>query len=197
MGAYIRNPHDLNVRDKLNTAFSDPHLRNLRNRVCGPGASEPYFFDDPRPGNNRQLARISFRLRVWPDGPPWPAPPPPPPTPVQLRARWIHLLGALLKNPVSAAQNGTTVAEVIRDALQKFVVRDETKCTAINFEVIHRALTSPLEYQVDITPHPDSPPPTAYTALIVLVCQQDILAGAAAPDPGADPGEVPPAQPPL
>jgi hypothetical protein len=197
MGAYIRNPHDLNVRDKLNTAFSDPHLRNLRNRVCGPGATEPYFFNDPRPGNHRYLARISFRLKVWPDGPPWPAPPPPPPTPVQLRARWIHLLGTLLMNPVSAAQGGTTVAEVIRDALQKFVVRDEATCTAINFDVIHRSLPVGIDYQVDITPNPNSPPPSAYTALIVLVCRQDIPAGAAAPDPGPDPGEVQPPQPPL
>jgi hypothetical protein len=44
MGGLIPNPHDQNVMQKLDATFSDPHLRNLRNRIRGPAAPEPTSF---------------------------------------------------------------------------------------------------------------------------------------------------------
>ena len=189
MGGLIPNPHDQDVMQKLDATFSDPHLRNLRNRIRGPAAPEPHFFSDP--GNARHLARISLRLRIHPNGPP-------PPTPAQLKARWQYFLQTLLTNPATAAQNGTTVAEVIRKALQEFVVTDDPKCTAITFSAVPDDGTLPpgINYRADINPDPNVPRPAApYVASIQLMCRIEIPAGVSAPDPGPDNGEVPPPQP--
>jgi hypothetical protein len=189
MGALIPNPHDLNVIQKLDNTFSNPHLRNLRNRIVGPGATEPHFFSDP--GNARHLARISHRLKISPDAPP-------PPNPAQLRARWQFFLQTLLTNGATAAQNGKTVAEVIREALQVFVVTDASKCTAITFGVIPNdgSLSGGIDYRADITPDPNVPRPAgSYTASIQLMCRQEISAGVSAPDPSPDHGEISPDQP--
>ena len=189
MGALIPNPHDLNVSQKLDNTFSDPHLRNLRNRIVGPGATEPHFFSDP--ANPRHLARISHRLKILPDGPP----PPPPP---QLRVRWQYFLQVMLTDPVTAAQNGTTVADVIRQALQVFVVTDIAQCTAITFSAVPDDGTLPpgINYRADFNPNPFAPrPPGAYVASIQLMCRIEIPGGANRGDPPADPGEVAPAQP--
>jgi hypothetical protein len=189
MGGLIPNPHDLNVSQKLDNKFCDPHLRNLRRRIHGPGATEPHFFSDP--GNARHLARISHRLKIHPDGPA-------PPTPAELRARWQYFLQTLLTDPVTAAQNGTTVAEVIRNALQVFVVIDDPKCTAITFGAIPNdgTLPSGINYRADINPDPNLPRPAApYTASITLMCRTEIASGVNAGDPNPDNGEVPPVQP--
>jgi hypothetical protein len=189
MGALIPNPHDQDVSQRLDATFSDPHLRNLRNRISGPGATEPNFFSDP--GNSRHLARISYRLKISPHGPP-------PPTPAELKARWQYLLQTLLTDRVTAAQSGQTVADVIREALQVFVVTDDPQCTAITFSAVPDDGTLPMgiNYCADINPNPNIPrPPGPYIASIQLMCRQEILAGVNAPDPGPDPGEVPPPQP--
>jgi hypothetical protein len=189
MGSLIPNPHDQNVSHELDNTFSDPHLRNLRNRIHGHGAAEPHFFSDP--GNARHLARISHRLKIHPNGPP-------PPTPAQLKARWQYFLQTLLTDPVTAAQNGTTVAEVIRKALQVFVVTDDPKCTAITFDAIPNdgSLPNGINYRAHINPDPDLPRGAeAYIATIKLMCRTEIAAGVNAPDPNPDNGEVPPVQP--
>jgi len=189
MGSLIPNDHDKDVSRRLDVQFSDPHLRNLRNRIHGPGATEPNFFSDP--GNLRHLARISHRLKIHPHGPP-------PPTPAELRARWQYFLQTLLTDPVSAAQDGTSVAEVIRKALQVFVVTDDPKCTAITFETIPGNLPGPIDYSANITPNPNVPRgPGNYVAKIQLVCRKEIDEGVSAPDPSPDQGEMPPAQPNL
>jgi hypothetical protein len=187
MGALIPNPHDQDVSQRLDNTFSDPHLRKLRNRLI---RMEPKFFSDP--GNPRHLARISHRLRISPQGPP-------PPTPAQLRARWQYLLQVLLTDPVKAAQDGTTVAEVIRNALQVFVVTDDPQCTAITFSAIHDGgLPSGIDYQVNINPDPTVPRRAGnYIARIQLRCRQEIPAGANSADPPPDSGEVAPDQPEL
>ena len=195
MGDFIRNPHDLTVKYKLDNLFADPHLRNLRNRIHGPGATEPNFFDDPVPGHRRHLHRISHRLKIWPD----PIPPgEPPPTVAELKARWQWLLQKGLTDPVKAAQLGTTVAELIRTALQVFVVTDDPQCTGVAFDVTHDAgLPAGIDYQVDIHPDPNVPRPASYAASMLLRCRQDIPVGASEPDPGPDTGEVRPEQPPF
>src|SRR6476620_6433411 len=149
MGGLIPNAHDKDVSGRLDNQFSDPHLRNLRNRIRGP---EPYFFARPRPGNGRHLARISHRLKIHPHGPQ-------PPTPLELKARWQYFLQTLLTNPVTAAQNGTTVAEVIRQALEVFVVTDDPKCTAITFEAIpdDGSLPAGINYCAHFDPNPFQP----------------------------------------
>jgi hypothetical protein len=108
MGGLIPNPHDQNVSGKLDNTFSDPHLRRLRDRIHGPRATEPEFFSGS-PGNPRHLHRISHRLKIWPDGPP------PPPDAATLKGRWQYLLQRLLRDAVTAAQNGTTVAACLPD----------------------------------------------------------------------------------
>lgn len=200
MGGLIPNPHDDIVKQKLDRQFSDPHLRNLRNRIAHP-PTEPHFFSDP--GHQRRLHRISYRLKIWPD-PVHPGEPPP--TLAELKARWQYLLSVLLMDPMTAAQKGTTVAEVIRHALQVFVVNDDPltvaagapNCTAITFDAIpdDGTLLPGINYRADITPDPDKPRPLGpYVASIVLVCRVEIPGGVGAPDPGPDPGEVAPDQP--
>jgi hypothetical protein len=201
MGGLIPNPHDDSVKDKLDKQFSNPKLRNLRKRINqGNPPKEPNFFSDPL--NTRHLARISHRLKIWPD--PDPLSGEPPPTTAQLKARWQYLLQVLLTDPMKAGQSGSTVAELIRNALQVFVVTDDpataapgaAKCTAITFDVIQAALPGVLEYQVNISPDPTIPrPPGNYVALIQLVCRQEIAPGVNSNDPGPDSGEVPPVQP--
>jgi len=63
MGGLIPNPHDDSVKDKLDKQFRNPKLRKLRNRINR--GNEPHFFTDP--ANARRLARISHRLKVWPE----------------------------------------------------------------------------------------------------------------------------------
>jgi hypothetical protein len=188
MGALIPNDHDKDVSRRLNAQFSEPHLTNLRRRVNRPGSTEPHFFSDP--ANARHLARISHRLKIHPHEPPSP-------TPAELRARWQYFLQRLLTDPVSAAQDGTTVAEVIRKALQVFVVTDDPQCTAITFETIPGNLPTGIDYRANITPNPNAPRPANYVAHIQLVCRKEIADDVAADDPDADNGEVPPAQPNL
>ena len=66
MGGLIPNPHDKSVKDKLDKQFRNPKLRNLRKRINkGPNPTEPNFFSHP--ANPRHLARISHRLKIWPD----------------------------------------------------------------------------------------------------------------------------------
>jgi len=180
MGALIPNPHDQNVSGKLDTTFSDPHLRNLRRFIQH---TDHGFFD---PG--RHLYRISHRLKVAPDGPP-------PPNPAALKGRWQYFLQTLLTN-AQAAQNGTTVAEVIREALRVFVA-DDPNCTSITFSAIPDDGTLPngINYRADINPHPQALPANPYVASIHLMCRQEIPPGVNAPDPPADGGEVPPDQP--
>jgi hypothetical protein len=201
MGGLIPNPHDDSVKDKLDKQFSNQKLRNLRNRIRGPGATEPNFFTDPNPANVRHLARISHRLKVWPE--PDTASGEPPPTTPQLKARWQYLLQVSLTDPVSANQGGKTVADLIREALQVFVVTDAPNpgvpgaptCTAITFDAVQAPLAAPLEYQVNIAPALNARPPRNYVAKITLVCRQDIPPNSNRPDPGGDNGEVPPVQP--
>ena len=196
MGGLIPNDHDKDVSRRLDDQFSDPHLGNLRNRIHGPGATEPYFLSDP--GNVRHLARISHRLKIHPH----PVVPPPPhePTELELKARWQYFLQTLLTNPVTAAQNGTCVAEVIRQALEVYVVTDDPKCTAITFEAIPNDGTLPpgIDYRAHFDPDPFKPRgAVAYVADIKLMCRTEIKAGVSAPDPVRDNGEVPPDQPAL
>lgn len=197
MGSLIPNPHDQDVMQNLDATFSDPHLRNLRNRITGHSPlppTEPHFFSDP--GNARHLARISHRLKIHPNGPP-------PPTPAELKARWQYFLQTLLTDPATAAQNGKTVAQVIREALQVFVVTDDPttgprNCMAITFSAIPNdgTLPSGINYRADINPDPNLPRPAApYTASITLMCRTEIAPGVNAGDPNPDNGEVPPVQP--
>jgi hypothetical protein len=90
------------------------------------------------------------------------------------------------------------VAEVIREALQVFVVTDDPKCTAITFCAIPDDGTLPtgIDYRADINPDPYQPRPAApYVASIQLMCRIEIPPGVSAPDAGPDNGEVPPVQP--
>ena len=196
MGGLIPNPHDDIVKQKLDKQFSDPHLGSLRSRILGPApVVEPHFFSDP--GHSRHLYRISHRLQIWPE--PDPMSGEPPPTTAQLKARWQALLQKLLTDPVKAHQQGTpdTVAEYIRKALHVFVVTDAAQCTSITFTAIHdTTLPAGIDYQANINPDPTKPRPAgSYPATIQLRCRQEIPAGTNAPDPGPDPGEVPPDQP--
>jgi hypothetical protein len=68
-------------------------------------------------------------------------------------------------------------------------------CTAITFDAVQAPLAPPLEYQVNIVPAVNARPPGNYVARITLICRQDIPPGSNRPDPGADNGEVAPAQP--
>jgi len=104
---------------------------------------------------------------------------------------------------LKAGQGGSTVAELIRNALQTFVVTDDpdirppppNQCTKIGFDVIPAALPGALEYQVNITPNLNTRPLGSYVAQIQLVCRQEIAQGVGSNDPGADTGEVLPSQP--
>jgi hypothetical protein len=76
VGGLIPNPHDDSVKQKLDKQFSDPHLRNLRDRIDkGNPPTEPFFFFDPN--NPRHLARIAYRLKIWPEPNPQAGEPPP------------------------------------------------------------------------------------------------------------------------
>lgn len=171
MGGIIPSGNDQNVIQKLDNRFSGAELGNLRAFAHG---TDPGFF---HPG--RQLVRISYRLKIWPDG---------------IQGRWYYFLRILLTN-AQAAQNGTTVAEVIREALRLFVA--DNNCTHIGFHVRpdDGSLPAGINYRADINPDPRAPPGRPYNASIELVCRVEIPAGVNAPEPPADGGEVPPPQP--
>jgi hypothetical protein len=171
MGSLIPSGGDTNVINKLDTRFSGQPLANLRAFVSGTDAQ---FFHAPR-----HLRRISYRLKIWPDG---------------LKGRWFYLLRHLLPN---TAQNGTTVAVVIRDALRHFVA--DSNCTQVTFAVhpdVHGTLPSGTDYRADINPAPAATPAHAYAASVTLVCRAEIPQGVNEPDPvGKDGGEGGPDQP--
>ena len=171
MGSLIPSGGDTNVINKLDILFSDPHLANLRAFVKG---TDPQFFHPPR-----HLRRISYRLKAWPDG---------------LKGRWFYFLKQLLPN---TAQNGTTVAVVIRDALKVFV--EDTNCTCVSFLVhpdVQATLPAGIDYRADIAPDPAATPAAPYAATITLVCRTEIPQGVNEPDPtGKDAGENGPDQP--
>jgi hypothetical protein len=165
MGGLIPSNGDLNVINKLDTRFSGQPLARLRAFVSN---HDPNFFHAPR-----HVRRISYRLKIWPDG---------------LKGRWFYLLARLLHN---TAQNGTTVAVVIRDALRHFVA-DDPNCTQVSFQVQHDVqgtLPAGIDYRADINPDPTALPAHAYAATITLVCRVEIPQGVNEPDPGPDGGE--------
>jgi len=171
MGSLIPSGGDMNVISKLDTLFSEPHLTKLRTFVAGTDAQ---FFHPPR-----HLRRISYRLKIWPDG---------------LKGRWFYFLKHLLPN---THQNGTTVAVIIRDALRDFVA--DTNCTYVSFHVqpdVYNTLPAGIDYRADISPDPAAAPAKPYPATITLVCRNEIPHGVNEPDPtGKDGGEGGPDQP--
>ena len=171
MGSLIPSGNDTNVINKLDAIFSDPKLGRLRAFVNG---ADAHFFHAPR-----LLRRISYRLQIWPDG---------------ARGRWFYFLKNLLPN---TAQNGTTVAVVIRDALKAFVA--DANCTNVTFHVqpdVHGTLSAGVNYRADISPDPAAAPAHAYAASITLVCRNEIPPGVNEPDPTTkDGGEGGPDQP--
>jgi hypothetical protein len=196
MGGLIPNPHDDSVKDKLDKQFSGSKLKKLRKRINQ--GTESQFFTDP--ANARHLARISHRLKIWPE--PDSQNNEPPPTTAQLKARWQFLLQVKLtdRNVAGQGAGNRPVADLIREALQVFVVTDDpnkhgpSSCTAITFDAVQAPLTSPLEYQVNIVPDVNARPAN-YTARITLICNQEIPANSNRDDPTPDNGEVPPEQP--
>ena len=171
MGSLIPSGGDTNVINKLDNMFSDPHLANLRAFVK---TTDSNFFHAPR-----HLRRISYRLKIWPDG---------------LKGRWFYFLKNLLPN---TAQNGTTVAVVIRDALKTFVA--DTNCSHVRFQVqpdVHGTLPAGIDYRADINPDPAARPANPYSATVTLVCRNEIPQGVNEPDPTVkDGGENGPDQP--
>src|SRR3974390_404867 len=97
MGSLIPSGGDTNVIGKLDARFCGQPLQNLRAFVGGTDAN---FFHAPR-----HLRRISYRLKIWPDG---------------LKGRWFFFLKNLLPNTAQNDPQGqpSTVAVVIRDALR-------------------------------------------------------------------------------
>jgi hypothetical protein len=165
MGSLIPSTGDTNVINKLDYRFSGQPLANLRAFVTG---TDPNFFHAPR-----LLRRISYRLQIWPDG---------------LKGRWFYLLAHPLHN---TAQDGTTVAVVIRNALRHFVA-DDPNCTQVSFYVQHDVkgtLPPGIDYRADIDPDPAALPAHAYAATVTLVCRAEIPQGVNEPDPGPDNGE--------
>lgn len=166
MGAQIPNQNDLNVINKLDSRFSGQNLQRLRDFIRGPGGDSGFF------AQGRHLDRISLRLQIWPDG---------------LRSRWLGFLGKLLTNQQTAAQDGSTVAEVIRTALRNFV--EDDNCTSIQFNAVHDNLPDGIDYHANIDQDYNNPPVQPYQATILLICRHEIPAGVTEPDPQADPGE--------
>jgi hypothetical protein len=171
MGSLIPSGGDTNVIIKLDARFSGQKLAKLRAFINGTDSS---FFHPPR-----HLRRISYRLKIWPDG---------------LKGRWFYFLKQLLPN---TAQGGTTVAVVIRDALRDFVA--DPNCTQIGFHVqadVYGTLPNGIDYRADLNPDPAALPANAYAASITLVCRTEIPPGVNEPDPSTkDPGESGPDQP--
>jgi hypothetical protein len=171
MGSLIPSGGDKNVIAKLDDLFSGPKLAKLRTFVSG---TDPHFFHPPR-----HVRRISYRLKIWPDG---------------LKGRWFYFLKNLLPN---TAQGGTTVAVVIRDALRDFVA--DSNCTQVSFYAlpdVGGTLPAGVDYRADISPDPAARPAYAYAASITLVCRNEIPPGVNEPDPtGKDAGENGPDQP--
>jgi hypothetical protein len=172
MGSLIPSGGDTNVINKLDNLFSGQSLKNLRGFVTG---TDPNFFHAPR-----LLRRISYRLKIWPDG---------------LKGRWFYLLAHPLHN---TAQDGTFVAVVIRNALRHFVA-DDPNCTQVSFYVqadVKGTLPDGIDYRADINPDPAARPAKAYAATVTLVCRTEIPPGVNEPDPTTkDGGENGPDQP--
>jgi hypothetical protein len=171
MGSLIPSGGDTNVIGKLDARFSGQPLQNLRTFIS---STDAHFFHAPR-----HLRRISFRLKIWPDG---------------LKGRWFYFLKHFLPN---TAQGGTTVAVVIRDALRDFVA--DPNCTQVSFHVqpdVYGTLPNGIDYRADINPNPAALPANAYAADITLVCRSEIPQGVNEPDPTTkDTGENGPDQP--
>ncbi|WP_158671941.1 hypothetical protein [Bradyrhizobium guangdongense] len=176
MGSLIPSGGDANVIAKLDARFSGQPLQNLRNFING---TDAHFLHPPR-----HLRRISYRLKIWPDG---------------LKGRWFYFLKHLLPNTAQDDPQGhpSTVAVVIRDALRDFVA--DTNCTQVSFHVqpdVQGTLPNGIDYRADIIPSPAARPAHAYPASITLVCRQEIPQGVSEPDPTAkDTGENGPDQP--
>jgi hypothetical protein len=171
MGSLIPSGGDTNVINKLDKRFSGESLQNLRAFIS---STDRQFFHAPR-----HLRRISYRLKIWPDG---------------LKGRWFYFLKHLLPN---TAQAGTTVAVVVRNALRDFVA--DSNCTQVSFHVqpdVHGTLAPGIDYRADITPDPAHRPANAYAAKVTLVCRNEIPHGVDEPDPAAkDADENGPDQP--
>ena len=142
MGALIPSGNDAEIIDKLNDRFQGNKLKNLRKHIKD--AFDDFFASD------RQLHRISYRLKIFPS------------TGDKPKGRWYVFLRDLIGDT-----NRIRILAALKDAL------DDDKCVGIHFWARFNPAPNPPDYDVDIAPkHPDGN--GEYWVTITLLCDHEI-----------------------
>jgi hypothetical protein len=167
MGGLIPSGNDAEVIDKLNTTFQGAKLAKLRKHIRD--NADDFF------ASNRQLHRISHRLKIFPTSGQRP------------KGRWYVFLRDLIGDA-----NRIQILQALRDSV------GDPDCVGIHFWARFNTRPSPPDYEVEISPkHPDAN--GKFWMTITLLCDHEIDAGIQGDpsDPPADGDEHGPVHPNL
>lgn len=168
MGDALPNGNDLDAINQLNNTFTGANFDAIRQFVASTG-------DDFLWGNNKNLARASYRLGIWPTANTAPSP----------KRRWFAFLGRILSKPNRDA---------IKLALKNAVLNDTGNVIGMQFWAQYDPGVAANSYSVDVTDVPAAPG-QIFRKITIFTDHEIPFNEGGDPDPGPDPGEKRPVHP--
>ncbi|MBR0793995.1 hypothetical protein JQ615_01185 [Bradyrhizobium jicamae] len=168
MGDALPNGNDLDVINQLNNAFTGASFGGIRQFVADTG-------DDFLWGNNRNLARASWRLGIWPTATTTPSP----------KRRWFAFLGRILSK---------TNRDDIKRGLKNAVLNNTGNVIGMQFWAQYDPNVAPNSYIVVVSDVPAGAG-QIYRKITILTDHEIPSSEAGDPNPGPDNGEKPPVHP--
>jgi hypothetical protein len=165
MGAALPNGNDLDVINQLNNAFTGANFDAIRQFVASTG-------DDFLWGNNKNLARASFRLGIWPTANTTPSP----------KKRWFAFLGRILSK---------TNRDDIKRALKNAILNNTGNVIGMHFWAQYDPNVAPNSYLIVVSDEPAGA--GQIFRKITILTDHEIPAGDPGdPNPGPDANEKAP-----
>ena len=167
MGDLLPNGNDIDVINQLTTRFTATPFSELKNFIRS-------SHDDFLWGNNRSLARASFRLNIWPS------------SGTKAKRRWFAFLARILSH-----QNRVDIKAALKTAVENAA----GNIVGVHFWAQFDATIPHNTYVVQVTQEAADAAGNVFLK-ITLLCDHEIPSTEAGdPDPAPDPGETGPVHP--